>query len=72
MNDMDDLFKADQRLHELLGDRKTTMPDTADTIAHRISQENADAVAAKMAEWFDSELGAYDADAVLEMGRRVI
>jgi len=50
------------------------MPDDADTIRARIGQENADKVAAKMAEWFgnETELGAYDADAVLEMGRRVI
>ncbi len=64
MTDMDDLFKADQRLHELLGDRETTMPDDADTIAHKISQETADAVAAKMTEWFSDDADTYDLESV--------
>lgn len=50
------------------------MPDDADTIAHRIGQENADKLQAKLTEWFgnESELGAFDADAVRELGKRAI
>ena len=50
------------------------MPDDADTIAQRISQEMAVRVAAGMDErWgIESELGAFDADAVRELGKHVI
>ena len=50
------------------------MPDDADTIAQRISQEMAARVAAAMAERWgnESELGAFDADAVRELGRKAI
>ena len=50
------------------------MPDDADTIAQRISQEMAERVAAAMAErWgIESELQAFDADAVRELGRKAI
>lgn len=48
--------------------------DDADTIRARIGQEAADALEAKLTEWFgnDSALGGYDADAVLEMGKHAI
>ena len=50
------------------------MPDDADTIANKISQEMAERVAAAMAERWgnESELGAFDADAVAELTKHVI
>jgi len=49
-------------------------PVSADSIRARLSQEAADAVDAKLSEWFgrESELGAFDAEAVRELGRRVV
>lgn len=43
-------------------------------IAARISDEARVAIDAKLAAWFgrETELGAYDADAVLELGRHVV
>lgn len=50
------------------------MPDDADTIRARIGQENAAAVEAKIAGWIgnETEMAAYDADAVMELGRKVV
>ena len=43
------------------------MPDDANIILHRIEQENADAVAAKMAEWFTEDTDAYDLESVADV-----
>ena len=49
-------------------------PDDADTIANRISQEMVARVAAAMAERWgnESELGAFELEAVRELGRKAI
>lgn len=46
----------------------------ATTIGARISAEAHAAIDAKLAAWFgrESELGAYDADSVRELGKHVI
>lgn len=53
------------------------MPDIApdaNSIAAKIGAEAHAAVEAKLQAWFgrESEMAAYDADAVLELGRHVI
>ena len=50
------------------------MPDDADTIAQRISREMAARVAAAMAERWgsESELGAFELEAVRELHRKAI
>lgn len=50
------------------------MSDDADTIWARIGQESADAIEAKLSQWFgnETELGAYDLEAVRELGKNAI